>query len=67
MAHFADVARVIRDLPINLPKLASAYTSKAIIKAISTTLLTYRVTSNRLDYFILDNATNNITIITALA
>ena len=67
MAHFADVARVIRDLPINLPKLASAYTSKAIAKAISTTLLTYRVTSNRLDYFILDNATNNITIITALA
>ena len=46
VAHFADAAGIIQDLPINLPKLASAYTSKAITKAILITLSAYGVTSN---------------------
>jgi type IV pilus biogenesis protein CpaD/CtpE len=67
VAHFADAARIIRDLPIDLPELASAYTGKAIAKAISMTLSAYGVTSSRVGYFVLDNAANNDTAIAALA
>ena len=67
VAHFANAARIIRDLPIDLPKLAGAHTSEAIAKAISMTLSAYGVTSNRVGYFVLDNAANNDTAIAALA
>jgi hypothetical protein len=46
VAHFANAAGIIQDLPINLPKLASAYTGEAIAKAILMTLSAYGVTSN---------------------
>ncbi|KAF7577872.1 hypothetical protein PtrM4_021120 [Pyrenophora tritici-repentis] len=67
VAHFADAAGIIRDLPIDLPELAGAHTGEAIAKAISTTLSAYGITSDRLGYFVLDNATNNDTAIAALA
>ena len=67
VAHFADAAGIIQDLPIDLPELAGAHTGEAIAKAISMTLSAYGVTSNRLGYFVLDNAANNDTAIAALA
>ncbi|KAI0569426.1 hypothetical protein Alg130_11650 [Pyrenophora tritici-repentis] len=41
VAHFADAAGIIRDLPIDLPELAGAHTGEAIAKAISMTLSAY--------------------------
>lgn len=67
VAHFADAAGIIRDLPIDLPELAGAHTGEAIAKAISMTLSAYGVTSNQVGYFVLDNAANNDTAIAALA
>jgi hypothetical protein len=67
VAHFADAAGIIQDLPIDLPELAGAHTGEAIAKAISMTLSAYGVTSNRVGYFVLDNAANNDTAIAALA
>ncbi|OWY45778.1 nonribosomal peptide synthase [Alternaria alternata] len=60
-------AAVIQDLPIALPQLAGSHTGEAIASTIVKTLKEYSITSDRLGYFVLDNATNNDTSIAALA
>lgn len=67
MAYFADATRVIRDLLIDLPQLAGAYTGKRIAKVVNRTLSTYGVSLSKLNYFVLNNATSNNTAIAALA
>ncbi|KNG52862.1 hat domain-containing protein [Stemphylium lycopersici] len=67
VAHFLDAAGVIRDLPIDLPQLAGAHTSKRIAEIINSTLPTYHITPLKLSDFILDNSTSNDTAVTALA
>tara|TARA_R110002003_G_scaffold101_3_gene8097 strand:+ start:1419 stop:2252 length:834 start_codon:yes stop_codon:yes gene_type:complete len=67
VAHFANNSGVIQDLPIGLPELTGAHIGTAIAAAITTTLQTYGITSDRLGYFVLDNAANNDTAVAALA
>lgn len=66
VAHFATSSGEIYDLPIALPQLNSAYTGEAIAAAVITTLKAYKITSSNLDYFVLDNASNNDTTVTAI-
>lgn len=67
VAHFANACGVIQDLPIALPQLAGSHTGEAIASTIVKTLGEYGITSDKLGYFVLDNATNNDTAIAALA
>jgi hypothetical protein len=67
IAYFANSCRVIKDLPINLPQLTGAYTGERIAKIINRTLTSYGISSLKLGYFVLDNATSNNTAIAALA
>jgi hypothetical protein len=67
VAHFANASGVIHDLPIALPQLAGSHTGEAIARTIAQTLEVYGITSDRLGYFVLDNATNNDTAVAALA
>lgn len=63
VAHFANACGVIQDLPIALPQLACSHTGEAIASTIVKTLEEYSITSDKLGYFVLDNATNNDTAI----
>jgi hypothetical protein len=54
-------------LPINLPQLTGAHTSKRLAKVITLTLTNYSITLAKLSYFVLDNASNNNTAVAALA
>jgi hypothetical protein len=67
VAHFADSCGVIRYLLINLPQLAGAHTSERIAEIINRTLTSYSISSSKLGYFVLNNATSNDTAIAALA
>jgi hypothetical protein len=67
VAHFANASGVIQDLPIALPQLAGAHTGDAIASALVKTLEVYGIASNKLGYFVLDNAANNDTAVAALA
>jgi hypothetical protein len=67
VAHFATSSGEIHDLPIALPQLTGAHTGEAIAAAIVATLQSYLITSEKLGYFILDNAANNDTAIAAVA
>jgi hypothetical protein len=50
-----------------LPQLNGAYTSKAITTTIIIILQAYRITLSMLGYFILNNASNNDTMIAVVA
>jgi len=67
IAHFAEVDGVIHDLPIDLPQLAGAHIGEAIAQTIVQMLKAHDVTHDKLGYFVLDNAANNDTAITAIA
>jgi hypothetical protein len=67
VAHFATSTGEMHDLPIALPQLTGAHTGEAIATAVVTTLRAYQITSATLGYFVLDNANNNDTAITAVA
>ncbi|KAI1675945.1 hypothetical protein L13192_02692 [Pyrenophora tritici-repentis] len=67
VAHFATPSGEIHDLPIALPQLNGAHTGEAIATAVVATLKAYRITSDTLGYFVLDNASNNDTTIAAVA
>ena len=54
-------------MPIALLQLAGAYTGDAIASALVKTLEVYGIASNKLGYFVLDNAANNDTAVAALA
>ena len=54
-------------MPIDLPQLAGSHTGEAIASTLIYTLEVYGITRDKLDYFVLDNATNNNTAIAALA
>ncbi|KAF7441786.1 Dimer-Tnp-hAT domain containing protein [Pyrenophora tritici-repentis] len=61
VAHFANASGVIQDLPIALPHLAGSHTGDAIADTIKKTLQEYSIGSDKLGYFVLDNAANNDT------
>jgi hypothetical protein len=67
VAHFATSTGEIHDLPIALPQLRGAHTGEAIATAVVRPLRAYQITSATLGYFVLDNANNNDTAITAVA
>ena len=54
-------------MPINLLQLTGAYTSERLAKVVTLTLANYSITLEKLGYFVLNNASNNNTTITALA
>jgi hypothetical protein len=54
-------------LPIDLPQLIGAYTSKRLAKVVTLTLINYGITPAKLGYFVLNNASNNNTAVAALA
>jgi hypothetical protein len=53
-------------MPISLLQLIGAYTGKQLAKVITLTLTTYSITANNIGYFVLNNASNNNTIVTTL-
>ncbi|KAG9375578.1 hypothetical protein A1F94_013867 [Pyrenophora tritici-repentis] len=59
--------KVIQDLPIALPHLAGSHTGDAIADTIKKTLQEYSIGSDKLGYFVLDNAANNDTAVSSLA
>ncbi|KAA8620717.1 Condensation multi-domain protein [Pyrenophora tritici-repentis] len=67
VAHFANASGVIQDLPIALPHLAGSHTGDAIADTIKKTLQEYSIGSDKLGYFVLDNAANNDTAVSSLA
>ncbi|KAF7443190.1 hypothetical protein A1F99_126970 [Pyrenophora tritici-repentis] len=67
VAHFANASRVIQDLPIALLHLAGSYTGDAIADTIKKRLQEYSIRSDKLGYFVLDNAANNDTAVSSLA
>ncbi|KAG9380356.1 hypothetical protein A1F94_009251 [Pyrenophora tritici-repentis] len=67
VAHFANASGVIQDLPIALPHLAGSHTGDAIADTIKKTPQEYSIGSDKLGYFVLDNAANNDTAVSSLA
>jgi hypothetical protein len=67
LASLATVDGDVVDIPIDLPQLTSAHTAKRLTKVITITLTTYSITALKLGYFVLKNASNNDTAVTALA
>jgi hypothetical protein len=53
-------------MPINLLQLVGAYTGERLAKVITSTLTTYGITAENVGYFMLNNASNNNTAVTAL-
>jgi hypothetical protein len=53
-------------LPINLPQLIGAYTSKRLTEVITLILKNYSITLAKLSYFVLNNASNNDTAVATL-
>ena len=46
-------------MPIGLPQLARIYSSEAIRECVNKALAAFRLTAQKLGYFVLDNAPNN--------
>ncbi|KAI1509635.1 Dimer-Tnp-hAT dimerization containing protein [Pyrenophora tritici-repentis] len=67
VAHFADSAGTIRDLPIALPQLTGAHTGEKIAEVVTMVLQEFGISSTQLGYFILDNASANDTAVANLA
>ncbi|KAI0603709.1 hypothetical protein TUN205_12067, partial [Pyrenophora tritici-repentis] len=65
--HSDHCSGVIQDLPIALPHLAGSHTGDAIADTIKKTLQEYSIGSDKLGYFVLDNAANNDTAVSSLA
>ena len=59
VAYYADARGKIKDLPIRLPQLAGIHSSKAIRECVNKALAAFRLTAQKLGYFVLDNAPNN--------
>jgi hypothetical protein len=67
VAHFATVDGDVVDMPIDRPQLTGAHTGEKLAEVITITLATYCITAEKLEYFVLDNASNNDTAVAALA
>jgi hypothetical protein len=65
VAHFSDTSGTVRDLPIALPQLTGAHTGERIADVVAKTLEIFNIT-NKLGYFVLDNAYANDTAIAKL-
>jgi hypothetical protein len=66
VAHYSDAQGKITDLPIALPQLVGAHTGEAIADAVAQILRYFDISSNKLGYFVLDNAYNNNTAVNQL-
>jgi hypothetical protein len=67
VTYFATVDSIVVNMPIDLLQLVGAYTGKRLAKVITSTLTTYSITAKNVGYFVLNNASNNNTAVTALA
>jgi hypothetical protein len=66
VAHFATAEGDLRDVAINLPQLSGAPTDDRIADCVAKTLQKFSITAQNVGYFMLNNAFNNDTAITAL-
>ena len=67
VAHYVDSSGKLKDLPIALPQLASAYSREAIAKIIIAIFKEFNINVGSLSYFVLNNAYNNNTTINTIA
>jgi hypothetical protein len=67
VAHYVAADGTLQDLPIALPQLTGAHSSKRIAKVVVITLQAFKITTYRVSYFILNNATNNNATVAAIA
>ncbi|KAA8615108.1 hypothetical protein PtrSN002B_011378 [Pyrenophora tritici-repentis] len=67
VAHFVNRLGKLIDLPIALPQLMGPHSGENMAEIVYSTLQKFGVTARTIGYFVLDNAYNNDTTITALA
>jgi len=67
LAHFVDSRGDLQDLPIALPQLTGAHSGERMGEVVIKTLQDFKITSQSIGYFVLNNATNNDSTITILA
>jgi hypothetical protein len=63
VAHFADAAGIVRDLPIAIPQLTGAHTGLRIAEVVVEILRRFGITADTVGYFVLDNAAANDTAV----
>jgi hypothetical protein len=54
-------------LPIALPQLTGAYSGERMAKVVIKTLQDFKITSQLIGYFVVDNATNNDSTVAIVA
>jgi hypothetical protein len=59
VAHFVDSRGNLQDLPIALPQLTGAHSGNRMAEVVIKTLQDFKITSQSIGYFVLDNATND--------
>jgi hypothetical protein len=67
IAHFADAAGIVRDLPLAIPQLTGAHTGIRIAEVVAEILRRFGVSASTVGYFILDNAAANNAAVAHLA
>jgi hypothetical protein len=67
IAHFADAAGIIRDLPLAIPQLTGAHTGVRIAEVVAEILRRFGVSASTVGYFVLDNAAANNAAVAHLA
>jgi hypothetical protein len=67
VAHFIDSRGDLQDLPIALPQLTGAHSSERMAEVVIKTLQDFKITSQSIGYFVLDNATNSDSTIAIVA
>ncbi|KAI1559541.1 Dimer-Tnp-hAT domain containing protein, partial [Pyrenophora tritici-repentis] len=67
VAHFVDSRGDLQDLPIALPQLTGAHSGERMAEVVIKTLQDFKITSQSIGYFVLDNAPNNDSTVAILA
>jgi hypothetical protein len=67
VAHFVDSRGDLQDLPIALPQLTGAHSGERMAEVVIKTLQDFKITSQSIGYFVLDNATNNDSTVAIVA
>jgi hypothetical protein len=67
VAHFVESRGDLQDLPIALPQLTGAHSGERMAEVVIKTLQDFKITSQSIGYFVLNNATNNDSTVAILA
>ena len=67
VAHYADADGRIQGLPIALPQLTGVHSGEAIGQCVEKVLQAFSISSEKLGYFVLDNASSNDVAVEYLA